>query len=156
MATDHVIGFDCILYYNSATHASPTWVAINQTMDVSVDISAGEVDITTRETVFKLTGMGLIDAAFNFGYLHTLGADTVFNALIAACRLTSSPAPVQLAAMDQAIATSGAKGLRAFCVITGLPQSQNLEEGVKYDFTAKPTRHVESSAVVAPDWYVVS
>jgi len=156
MAADHQVGFDAKLYYNSGTHASATWVEVTQAMDVSVDISAGEVDVSTRESVFKMTGMGLIDATINFAYLHTLGSDSVFTALIAACRLTASAAPVQLAAMDQAIATSGAKGLRAFCVVTNLPQSQAMEEGIKYDFSAKPTRHVESSAVVAADWYVVS
>lgn len=151
---DFAVGHDAKAYYNSGTHASATWVEIAQAMDVSVDLSVGEADVSTRETNFKLTGRGLVDATINIGYLHTLGTDSVFTALLNMSDLGTFAA-TQLAIMDQAIATSGAKGLRAFCIATGLPQDQALEEGIKYDFSFKPTRHEESSAIVVPDWYVV-
>ena len=156
MATDHVIGGDAKLYYNTGTHASPTWALISNVGDVTVDDSAGEPGISTRESKVNMTGMGQIDLTFNVDYLHQSGSDSVFTTLQAASNRASSPAPVQLALMDQAIATSGSKGWRAFCVMKQCNQGQELEEGVKYDMSFKPTRHVESAAVVVADWYVVS
>ncbi len=154
-AADHVIGFDGKTYYNASTNASPSWTEITAVGDASLDLSFSEPDVSTRESIFELIGLGRGQATINLSYLHQTGTDAVFNDLLNACRLGSTPAPKQLALMDGNIATSGSKGLRAYCAMTGMPQSQEMDNGMRYEMSFRPARFVEASAVIIPDWFVV-
>lgn len=157
-AGDHVMSVDAIAYYNSGTNASPTWVAITQIESATVDDGSATGDVSTRESDFKSFGAGQVDLTINLnGYLHVLGADTVFTAIQGAGRhLSAAPTPIQIAIMDQAIATNGAKGWKGFCIMESMPQSGGIDDAIKYDISLKPTRHVESSSVVPAIWFVVS
>jgi hypothetical protein len=63
--------------------------------------------------------------------------------------------PIEIAAMDDDITLSDAQGLRCFMLVFDMSQGQELEEGIKYDFSLQPTQKYESSAVVEPDWYEI-
>jgi hypothetical protein len=152
VATDHQMGKDAKLYYNSATHATPTWVEITNAMDVNVPLSKGQGDISTRASGWRKKGAGLKEASIEFGYLHHRGADTVFDALLDSY---VNDTPIELAAMDDDITLTGAQGLRAFMIAFDMSQGQALEEGIKYDFSFEPTQFDESGSVVEPDWYEI-
>lgn len=152
MAASSVVGRSAKLYYNSATHAVPTWVLIDQAIDVSVVLNKGKADVSCRASSYRKSGAGLKDVRIEFGYLHQNGADTVFDALLASY---VSDTPKQLAAMDVAIATSGAQGMRAYMVAFDMSQGQEMEDGVKFNFVFEHVRFIESSAVIDPDWYEV-
>jgi hypothetical protein len=48
------------------------------------------------------------------------------------------------------------QGIRAFCEIMSVGNTQDLEAAEEVEFTLKPTYKEESSAVVEPDWYEVT
>lgn len=153
MAGSAVVGLDCYLYYNSATHATPTWVQIAQARDVRLALSAAEADVSSRECNFKLAMQGLKEFSLEFDYLHTLGADTVFDALLASF---ISGTAKEFFVSDQAAATTGAQGARFGGLVFSMDRNEAMDEGVTMSFTVKPTRFIESGSLVVPDWYEVS
>lgn len=150
---DTPIGQECKLYYNSGTHASPTWVEIKRAIDVSLAMGKGEADMSRRESGEELARGALKQRNIDFGYRYKIGADTVFDALMDSY---VNGTPIQFAVMDQDITTAGAQGLRAFCEVMKADRDEPLADGVTVAFSAKPTDHEESGALVEPDWYEIS
>jgi len=153
MPGDGVVGSNCKAYYNSATHASPTWVEITDAIDIGVDLSKVKADVSSRAGTWKHHKSGQKEGSISMSYLHNKGADTVFDALLASY---ISDTPRQFAFMDGAIATAANQGLRAYCEVFGMSQGQNLDDGVKYDFELGPTRFLESSVIIQPTWFEVA
>jgi hypothetical protein len=153
MATAPTVGLDCKLYYNSATHATPTWVLIDDAIDVSFEYGTNIVEIKSRASVNLGSLAGLIKHGGTFSMLHTKGTNTVRAALLG---IISGRVAKELAFKDQAIATSGALGARFYANLESMNMNQPLEEGAVWDITAKPAHFIESSAKVEPDIYIVS
>ena len=153
MADDFVVGKDAKLYYNTGTFASPTWVEITRAIDVSVSLGKNDASISSRESEWEQMGGGLKTAEVEFDYLHAVGADTVFDALLSAYL---NDTVTEFAAMDGAIATSGNQGLRAYCIVFSMDYDQSLEEGQKFSFGLQPSRFVESAALKVPVWLDVA
>ena len=147
-----VVGKDCKLYLNSATHATPTWVELKSAINVSANLGKGEADVSARYSGWKLTKGALKELEISFSYRHKQGADTVFDTLLAAY---INDTHIEFAVMDAAITEPGAQGPRAFCEILSMNLTQELENAAEYEFTLKPTYHQESGALVEPDWYQV-
>jgi len=147
MATLPQAGLDCKAYYNSGTNASPTWVEITDAIDVSFEYGTTTIPIKSRASINMAHLCGLINTGATFTLLHTLGTNTVRAALLG---IISGRAPKQFAFMDQAIATTGAIGLKAYMFLEAMNANQPLEEGMTWDLTLKPAYFVESSAVVGP------
>lgn len=147
------VGHECKAYYNSATHASPTWVEMKRAIDVSVDLSKGEAEASRRESSWKLTRGGLKELGVEFGYRWKPGGDTVFDALWSSFLNNGA---VEMFIADGAAATAGTEGIRAFVEVMGMPYDQSLEETQVVNVSAKLTDWEEASALVEPDWYVVS
>lgn len=152
MAGNAVVGKNCKLYYNSATHATPTWVEIPDAMDLSVPMTKAEADVSSRSSIYKMFMGGQLEVGIEFGYLHNAGSDSIHTVLLAAY---NADTPKEFAALDGGSGTPGSKGLRAYCLIFDHSQDQNLDEGLKHNMTLKATRFIESSAVVSPDQYVI-
>lgn len=148
-----VVGQECKLYYNSGTHATPTWVEMTKAINVSVSLGKGEADASARYSDWKLSKGSLKELEISFTYRHKQGADTVFDALRGSYLNGTA---IQLAVMDAAITETGAQGPRAFCEIMKMDVSQELENTAEIDFAAKPCYHEESSTLIEPDWYEVS
>jgi hypothetical protein len=140
-------GLDCKAYYNSGTNASPTWVEITDAIDVSFEYGTTTIPIKSRAGINLAHLAGLINTGATFTLLHTLGTNTVRAALLG---IISGRAPKQFAFMDQAIATTGAIGLKAYMFLEAMNANQPLEEGMTWDLTLKPAYFVESAAVVGP------
>ena len=147
-----VVGKDCKLYLNGGTHATPTWTEITKAINVSANLGKGEADVSSRETSWKLAKGALKELEISFTYRHKAGADTVFDALLAAYLADTA---VEFAVMDAAITESGAQGPRAFCEIFAMNLTQELENSSEYEFTLKPTYHEESGSLIEPEWYEV-
>lgn len=146
------LGYLCKLYYNSATHATPTWVEVKRAKDVSVPLSKDEADTSRRESKWKFSKGAQREGALEFGYQYKSGADTVFDMLLDSFLNGTA---VQFAVMDGDITASGNQGLRAFMEVFDFPHDEPLADGVVYNIGLKLTDHEESSALVEPDWYAV-
>ena len=148
-----VTGLECKLYYNTATHASPTWVEVTRAINVSFSLSKGEADQSSRVSTWKMQKGTLKDLEITFTYRKKQGTDTVFDALIAAA---IGETIYEYAVLDGTHSVSGVQGIRAFCEIMSAGNTQDLESAEEVEFTLKPTYKEESSAVVNPDWYKVT
>lgn len=147
------VGHECKLYYNSGTHASPTWVEVKRAIDVSVALSKGEAEASRRESKWKLSRGGLKELGVDFGYRWKPGGDTVFDALWDSF-LNGTAVEVYVA--DGDAATNGTEGIRGFIEVMEMPYEQGLEETQTINVAAKLTDWEEASALVEPDWYVIS
>jgi hypothetical protein len=149
---DPQVGLDGKAYYNSGSHASPTWVLIDDIIDATPGISGTLVEIKSRASNWKGTLYGLLEAGVTFTLLHRKGTDSVRAAILA---IITGRTSKEFAFMDQLIATSGACGFRAYLNLESANRNENLEEGMQYDISAKGAYKTESSAKVDPDFYVV-
>ena len=145
------LGKDCKLYFgdtlldgDTTTAATEDWSEIDNALDVNLNLSNGEADVTTRgNNGWKATAATLKEGSVEFEMLWKPG-DAAFDAIIAAW-LAGSEIPI--AALDGAITTSGKKGLVSNCSVTNFSRSEPLEEAVKVSVTLKPSSFTE--------WYVV-
>lgn len=147
-----VVGKDCKLYLNAATHATPTWTEVKSAINVSANLGKGEADVSARFSGWKLTKGALKELEISFTYRHKRGLDAIFDTLLAAY---INDTATEFAVLDADITESGAQGPRAFCEVISLNLTQELENAAEYEVTLKPTYYEEASALVEPDWYEV-
>lgn len=147
-----VTGLECKLYYNKATHASPTWNLISRAINVSYAFSVGEADQSSRASTWRKQIPTLKDLEITFTYRKKQGTDTVFDDLIAAALAGTV---YEYAALDGASTEDGVQGIRAFCGILGVGGTEDLESTQEIEFTLKPAYKEESSVEIDPDWYEV-
>lgn len=146
-------GHDLKLYYNTGTHASPTWVEITQVEDVMVDeFRYDQAELKRRSTRFVLFLNTVLRAGFSFKLFHGVGI-TIYDDLRDAF-LNRTPTEFYIA--DGAAATAGTEGLRIFCQLTDFPWDQPLTEVSAHQVKARPTYVEESGSEVLPDWYTIS
>jgi hypothetical protein len=136
------IGFQCKLYRNTGTYASPTWTEITNVKDLEVPFAFSEADVSTRSGGgWREKMAGLLDAPVTFGMVYD-PADTVYTALRTAAFARTT---VEFAIADGAIATVGTHYLRARCQILGFTFNQPLEEGAMTDVSLFPTRNSDGA-----------
>ena len=149
-----VAGVDCKAYYNSGTHASPTWVEITKGQNFSVpDFGVNPIAANSRESKWEAFTAGLIKSGINFSYLHSRGPDTVRDALAG---MVTGRTSKEFAVMDGDITHVGARGLRMFGIMEKFTYGQDLEGNQAWDAALKPAYVVESSAKVDPDLFIVA
>ena len=148
-----VVGKDCKAYLNNGgTHATPTWEEIKKAINVSANLGKGEADASARFSGWKLTKGALKELEISFTYRYKRGADTIFDALVAAY---IADTPIEVVILDDEITTEGAQGPRAYCEVFSMNLTQELENTAEYEFTLKPTYFEESGELVEPEWYEV-
>jgi len=141
------LGFEAKLYRNSADYASPAWVEVTNVKDLTLNLEAGEADVTTRGNAgWRATIAALRDGSIEFEMVWDT-ADAAFTALKDAF---FGGATVEFAVMDGDIETAGSQGLRATMAITNFSRSEPLEEAIKVSVTAKPTYSTNP-----PEWMTV-
>ena len=140
------LGLDAKLFRNTGTYSTPVWNEIANVRDVTLNIEAGEADVTTRNNNgWRATVATLMDASLEFEMVWD-STDDDFAAIRDAFL---NRTPIELAVMDGPMA-SGAQGLRASMAITKFNRNEPLEEAMTVSVTAKPTY-----AANAPEWIVV-
>ena len=138
------LGMDAKLYRNTGSYGSPVWNEVKNVKDVTLNLEAGEADVTTRGNGgWRANIATLKDASLEFEMVWDT-ADDDFTAIRTAF-LTN--AAIEFAVLDGPVATSGSQGLRASMAITNFSRAEPLEEAIKVSVTAKPTY-----ATNPPEW----
>lgn len=142
------LGMQAKLYRNSGSYGTPTWVEVGNVKDLTLNLEAGEADVTTRSNSgWRATVATLKDGSIEFEMVW----DTTDGNFTAIQQAFFNNTPVEFAIMDGAIATAGSQGLRATMSITNFSRSEALEEAIMVSVTAKPTY-----AANAPQWMTVA
>jgi hypothetical protein len=117
------LGLDAKLFRNTGTFASATWNEITNVRDVTLNLEAGEADVTTRG---------------NNGWRATVwdSADDDFTSIRDAFL---NKTPIEMAVMDGPMTSPGSQGLRASFMVTSFSRNEPLEEAITVSVTAKPT-----------------
>jgi TP901-1 family phage major tail protein len=141
------LGMEAKLYRNGGTQASPTWTEIQNVKDLTLNLEAGEADVTTRGNAgWRATVATLKDGSIEFDMVWDT-EDANFTAIKDAFFNGTN---IDLAVMDGDIMQTGTQGLRAEFNITSFSRSEPLEEAITVSVTAKPAYSVN-----APEWMVV-
>ena len=142
------LGMQAKLYRNSGSYGTPTWVEVGNVKDLTLNLEAGEADVTTRSNSgWRATVATLKDGSIEFEMVWDT-TDPNFTAIQQAFFNNTS---LEFAVMDGAIATAGSQGLRATMSITNFSRSEALEEAIMVSVTAKPTY-----AANAPQWMTIA
>jgi hypothetical protein len=142
------LGLDAKLYRNTGTFATPAWNEIQNVKDVTLNLEAGEADVTTRGNAgWRATVATLKDGSIEFEMVWDTADDD-----FAAIRDTFlNRGAMEFAVMDGAMNMPGSQGLRATCMVTNFSRNESLEEAITVSVTVKPTFSVNPpSWVVAP------
>lgn len=145
-------GSKCKLYYNSGTHAIPSWVEIAYAQDVTVPAGKDRVEIRDRSSGYKKDIGGDRELALSFGYTYRLGIDAVYNVLKDSYENDTA---VQFAVMDGNIATSGTKGWRFYGEVFGFEDKQEQNTAHTCEVEVGLTEFEEASVIIEPDYYSV-
>ena len=130
------LGLDAKLFRNSASYATPTWNEITNVRDVTLNLEAGEADVTTRgNNGWRATVATLKDGSIEFEMVW----DSADDDFIAVRDAFLNKAALEMAVMDGAMTTPGSQGLRASFMITSFSRNEPLEEAITVSVTAKPT-----------------
>jgi hypothetical protein len=141
------LGMDGIVYYNSATWGTPTWVAVNNVGDVTLPMEAGEAEIKRRGSAFTEYLVALLDVGIEFSMPYD-GTDTAWLKI---AQTFFDRGTIDLLVMDGAVDVNGSQGLRMTAIITGFPKDEPLEEGMAFSVTAKPAPNANDG----PGWWEV-
>ncbi len=145
------------LYMNPAgTYASPTWVLMAKVGDVDITMGKATGDIDTRETPNTKTIGGNKKIGFAFNYFRVDGqTDAVFNALEASYY---DDTPIDMASMEVAIATAGAKGIRGPFMVSKFDRKEPVNEAVRYEVELVETDDYSSDGATAyfADEYLIA
>lgn len=142
------LGLDAKLYRNAGSYESPDWKEIANVRDVTLNLEAGEADVTTRGNAgWRANIATLKDASLEFEMVW----DTDDENFTAIRQAFLSSGAVEFAVMDGDIDTSGSQGLRATMSVTSFSRNEPLEEAITVSVSAKPTY-----AANPPSWMVVA
>lgn len=135
------LGMDCVLYQGSSGETSlAAMSAVDNAQDVTLSMSAGEADTTTRgNDGWRSTTATLKEATVEF-VMQFDTTDTVFDAIQTAFL---DSAPLAFGVMDGPRTESGSSGPIGDWAITRFDRREALEETVKYDVTLKLKTFVE-------------
>jgi len=140
------LGLDAKLYRNTGTFPAPVWDEIKNVKDVTLNLEAGEADVTTRGNAgWKATVATLKDGSVEFEMVWDT-ADTDFAAIRDAFL---NKTPIDLAVLDGDVTITGTQGLRADFMVTKFTRSEPLEEAITASVTVKPTYSPN-----APSWMI--
>jgi TP901-1 family phage major tail protein len=133
MAT-FILGKDAKLYQGAAGGALGALAEMSNVKDVTLNLEAGEADITTRANGgWRATAPTLRECTCDFEMVWKPG-DTGFDAVKAAFLGGTT---IELAILDQARETTGAQGPKGSFSITSFSRNEALEEAITVSVTAK-------------------
>jgi TP901-1 family phage major tail protein len=141
------LGLDAKLYRNTGTYATPVWDEITNVRDVTLNLEAGEADVTTRgNNGWRATVATLKDGSIEFEMVWD-SADTDFTAIRDAFLNKTA---VEMAVLDGDVLITGSQGLRASFMVTSFSRNEPLEEAITVSVTMKPTYSANP-----PEWMTV-
>jgi hypothetical protein len=142
------LGLDARLYRNIGTYATPVWNEVKNVRDVTLNLEAGEADVTTRGNAgWRATVATLKDASIEFEMVWDSDDDD-FEVIR---DVFLNRGAMEFAVMDGDITTSGSQGLRATCMVTNFSRNESLEEAITVSVTVKPRYTIAPP----PSWFIV-
>lgn len=139
MATDFILGMNAKLYHGVNDAALSAMTVGDNVKDVTLSLSAGDTDITTRaNTGWKATAPTLREAELSFKMVWKPG-DALFSAIKAAFLASSTLCLAPLTDLYNASKSSGPHGNWA---ITKFDRNESLEEAITVDVTAKLSKFI--------------
>lgn len=147
-----LVGCEAVMVYNTATHATPTWVVITRAKDISLSAPKSKAEISSRASRFKYKRGALKELSLELGYMYRRGTDaiwTMFNDSYVNGTI------VEFWVGDGAITLTGAKGWRFYGEVTEFSMEQPLEDADVYKITIDPAPFYVSSAIIEPDVFIV-
>ena len=147
-------GRDAKLYYKaSGTYASPTWAELKRIGDVTIGGEKATSDLAIRETPNDKVSVGGLKFPISFTYYKRRAvADTIFAALLASFMNNTV---MDIAAMDQAIATIGATGLRGPYVVTKFERGEPINDSVAYAVELQEVEDLDSTTPLYTQSYTI-
>ena len=148
------VGYEMKVSYNSATNASPTWVAINEIGDVSLpDLGLNLAEVNLRVSSWMMNLGGRMNVAMEFPLAFNV-TESVHDAL----RIAFFARTIQQYAINEGLPTAGShQGFKFYGIIESFPLTANLDDLTMWDTVRiAPAYFVESSAVVDPAWFTGS
>ncbi|MFN9343454.1 MAG: phage tail tube protein, partial [Planctomycetota bacterium] len=104
------LGLDAKLFRNTGTFATPTWNEITNVRDVTLNLEAGEADVTTRgNNGWRATVATLKDGSIEFEMVWDSADADLTSTRDAFLKKTA----IELAVMDGPMSRPGSQGLRA-------------------------------------------
>ncbi|MCL2647562.1 MAG: phage tail tube protein [Phycisphaerales bacterium] len=133
-------GLDAKLYYCVAgIGGTPTWIELTNVKNVTLSLTKGEADVTTRANKgWRATAGTLKEGTIEFEMIW----DTSDTGFVAVKNAYFNNSIIGIAAMDGPITgpdSNGSQGLWADCMITDFSRDEPLEEALGVKVTAKPT-----------------
>lgn len=137
---DFLLGMNAKVYFGPAGTALATLTELTNVQNVTLSLTAGESDVTTRANQgWRATAPTLREASVDFTMMWKPG-DAGFAAVKAAFLASSTLA---LAVLTGDKATSDTEGPRGDWSITNFTRNEPLEEGITVDVTAKLSTFAE-------------
>ena len=134
MSQAFLLGMNAKIYQGAAGGALATLTEMGNVRDVTLNLEAGEADVTTRSNQgWRATAPTLRECTAEFEMLWKPG-DTGFDAVKQAF-LTAGT--IRLAVLTGARDATGSEGPMGDFSITNFSRSEPLEEGVTVSVTAK-------------------
>lgn len=132
-------GFESVLYVNTATYGSPTWVEVDLARDLTDLRDQEEVDMTTRGTArlgFKAAQAGTTPMGFEFDCLVPAAGETnsAYTALLAALKARSTVDLLHVEGGD--ISIDALPATRIVCCLTGGGKGEPLSGAATRSFKA--------------------
>lgn len=152
------LGMKGILYRNTGTYESPTWVAVNNVKDLTLTLEKAEADATVRaNNGWRATVGTLKDATVEFQMVY----DTEDTQYVAIRNAWLQDTPLEFFIADGGLAGNDngslpttpvgaplAQGLRATFAVITCTRAEALEDVMMVDVSIKPTY-----AANAPEWF---
>lgn len=145
-------GKSCKAFVNiGGTLASPTWVEMRRISNVNRPKSRSTSDRMFRGAKNKKKVAGYLEYGFSFQYVPAragsaaAAADTVLTALE---NSLENEAILDVAFMDRAIATVGAKGVRGPMMCTKLDRKEEDENSIVFDVELVEVEHEDNAGAL--------
>lgn len=135
------LGLDMKLYYNSLTLSeanvtSPSWAEAGNVKDLTLNLSRGEADVTTRaNNGWRAFVSHLAEGEISFDMLYD-DTDEFYSLLRTAWLNKTS---LHLASAYDPISENGTEYFEFIMIVTQFEENQPLEDAVGISVTLKPT-----------------
>jgi TP901-1 family phage major tail protein len=137
---DYVLGMNAKIYYGTAAAALASLTELTNVKDVTLNLSAGEADVTTRaNSGWKATAPTLRECTVDFEMVWK-PSDTGFAAMKTAFLAGTT---VELAVLDGSKSVSGSQGPKGAFGVTKFTRTEPLGEAMTVSISAKMTSFTE-------------
>lgn len=131
------LGIDCVLYYNSGTFGSPTWVECDMVSDVQVSAAWNSGDGSTRAT--RVVKEGRTQLPLSISGKMIADKSTAYVAFRTAFLAAGSSGIIDIMCLDAPSTSNGADGFRFEAEVHDWSRSEGLGDVVFRDFVLKPS-----------------